>query len=803
MTKFYVCLLAASLFFVNVLTASAQSPLFWDVNSTNAGSSDDGVPTGTWNSTNTNWTTDGLGGAATPGIWDSTNTPVAEFSAAGGAAGSSYFVHVADAESANGLTFDDVLVTIDSTGGTLTLNGATPIVSIPTAGNQATITAPLAGTGGLSLTGGALSTLVLNSTSGANTYSGATSVGAGTVLKLGSAGQIPDGSVLTVANGSSQTKFDMNGNNETVRSISSTSTGSAGTIAIGANTLTIVDQTGDSNTYTGLYTSSAGGKIVKNGDGTLILNNFPAGFTGGEFIVNSGTVGIGQNNVFGTNGNGSKLTINPNNLATGPTLKRTGATINLGNAFMDIGGNFTYDNNGTSDTQYNGNAGASTTTLKADNPVITVINGSRTGGVFIFAGDIVDDGNIRGFTKAGAGTMLLGSKTNAYRGATTIQEGFLRVRKQTNAGNIGTARIGDGTGAVNLSGGQLEFNGSVITAGDPRTFTVTNPINVTATNSSIGYFSATATLGATNTIDFIFSSNTITTPGGDLAFKNEGSCTDNGGAGTCTFRPTFSGSGFTVSIPVTISNHATVNTRATQLNSTNATGTQTWSGPISGTGSLRRVTAGGTTVLSGANSFTGGAIVDGGTLSASLASTATFGGGDVTVNAGNAAIGTGVADAIGNTKKLTLLGGGIAGADTGYIDLAAGISERVGTLVLGSTTQTNGLTYGSTSSSALVQNNEYFSGAGIISMGVPGDYNGDQVVDGGDYVQWRKSPGTYGGTPGGYNLWRANYGATGPGSGAGAGRLIGGGSVPEPGTISLVIFAIGSVAATSRRRSRR
>jgi len=51
--------------------------------------------------------------------------------------------------------------------------------------------------------------------------------------------------------------------------------------------------------------------------------------------------------------------------------------------------------------------------------------------------------------------------------------------------------------------------------------------------------------------------------------------------------------------------------------------------------------------------------------------------------------------------------------------------------------------------------------------------------------------------PGGYNLWRSYYGTTGPGSGSG---LVGGGSVPEPGTITLVVVAIGSVVATSRRR---
>ena len=529
----------------------------------------------------------------------------------------------------------------------------------------------------------------------------------------------------------------MNGFDETVRSISSTGTGTTGTIAIGSQTLTINDQAGDTNTYTSLYTTSAGGKIIKNGDGTLILNNFPNGFVGGEFIVNSGTIGVGQNNIFGTFGNASKLTINPNNLPTGPTLKRTGGTINLAVSTMDIGGNFTYDTNGANDTQYNGANGTTTTTLKADNPVITVM-GDRTSGTFIFAGDIVDDGNVRGFTKAGPGVLTLGSQGNSYRGETTIQEGYLRVRKQTNAGNTGVTRIGDGMKAVNLSGGTLEYNGSLIAsipAENNRILTVTNPINVTA-DSGIGYY--TTGNAGTDTVTFIFSSDSITGTGGTLTFDRATSNASTLNA----FKPTFSGSGFSFGRPIVMNNESS--TKTIELNSTNTTGTQTWSGAISGDASYRRSGAG-ATVFSGANTFSGGTIVDGGTLTASGAS-ATLGGGNVTVNAGHAAIAAGVADAIANTKKLTLLGGGTGGvADEGYIDLASGISERVGTLVLGSTTQINGLTYGSTSSSALVQNNEYFSSSGIISVGVPGDFNDDNVVDGGDYILWRRES---------WHLWR-------------------------------------------------
>lgn len=804
MTKFFVSLIAASLFFITLPAARAQ--LFWDVNVANPGSSDDGVPNGTWNNTNTNWTTDGTNGSVATVQWDNANHPVAVFSAANGGSnsGGNYTVTVGGAESTDGLTFNDILVTLANSGsGSLTLTGATPTISVPTATNKATINVPIGGAAGLTLAGGSQSQLQLGA---ANTYTGATSIGAGTQLKLGASGVIPDASLLTLAHGNLNTLFDLNGFDETVRSIASSGSGSSPTIAIGNNTLTINDQAGDVNTYFGLYTASSNGKIVKNGDGQLTLNNFPAAFSG-EFVINSGIVGIGQNNIFGTGGTGSTLTINPNNTPTGPTLIRTGGTINLGVTKIHIGGNFTYDNNGGNDTQLNGSNGASTTTLMADNPVITVagdtiVDGAKTSGTFIFAGDIVDDGNIRGFTKSGPGTLTLGSKGNSYRGETTIQQGALNVRYQTNSANIGFSRIGDGNGRVNLSGGKLTYNGSTDTT--TRSFTVTNPVRVTA-DSEIDY--ASTTTGLTNSTDpagviFDFTIN----PNGDAFDWTGGTLTfrHNGASQGIVYRPSFSRTGFNYAGPVVLSG---AGTRKTVLQSTNTSGTQTWSGAISGNGSFRRVASGGETDFTGANTFTGGTIVDGGTLMAQ-GSTATLGGGDVTVNAGNVAISAGVANAIADTAKLTLAGGGTANTpDTGFISLATGINEHVTSLVLGATTMAAG-TYGAAGSAAanigLLNPNEYFSGLGIITVGaaaLAGDYNGDGKVNAADYVAWRMGQSPNPNTIGDYNTWRANFGA---GAGSGSGGLSSNGStVPEPGTLSLFIFAISSVLIASSSVVRR
>jgi hypothetical protein len=72
--------------------------------------------------------------------------------------------------------------------------------------------------------------------------------------------------------------------------------------------------------------------------------------------------------------------------------------------------------------------------------------------------------------------------------------------------------------------------------------------------------------------------------------------------------------------------------------------------------------------------------------------------------------------------------------------------------------------------------------AGVAPL--PGDYNHDSKVDASDYVVWRKDPTNpnYGGDPGGYDTWRANFGNP-PGSGSGS--LLGA-SVPEPSTLALV-----------------
>jgi hypothetical protein len=83
---------------------------------------------------------------------------------------------------------------------------------------------------------------------------------------------------------------------------------------------------------------------------------------------------------------------------------------------------------------------------------------------------------------------------------------------------------------------------------------------------------------------------------------------------------------------------------------------------------------------------------------------------------------------------------------------------------------------------------------------LPGDHNDDGVVDAADYVLWRINPDEYGGTTGGYDAYRQNFGDP-SGSGSGLADMAG---VPEPAAASLLLLANVCFAARSRpaRRAR-
>lgn len=229
----------------------------------------------------------------------------------------------------------------------------------------------------------------------------------------------------------------------------------------------------------------------------------------------------------------------------------------------------------------------------------------------------------------------------------------------------------------------------------------------------------------------------------------------------------------------------------------------------------------GTYVLAGTNTFSGGIdlyggrlstdfLTDGGVFNSATLTThpnATFGTGDIHVretpsnvalSMSRLTIPSGVLNAIADDAMLSIDGFNDINFRSAFAELGDGVNELVGSLVLGGVLQTAAGTYGSTSSLATFQFDEFFTGTGMITIPAPGqegDHNEDGIVDAADYVIWRKSPGDNGGDPGGYNAFFENFGE---GGGPGAG---GSGGVPEPTT--LVLLGLLAPFALAGRRSRK
>ncbi len=237
--------------------------------------------------------------------------------------------------------------------------------------------------------------------------------------------------------------------------------------------------------------------------------------------------------------------------------------------------------------------------------------------------------------------------------------------------------------------------------------------------------------------------------------------------------------------------------------------------PVVHNGDVFRVSTGSTLVffgqVSGAGAFTGGGATffEGGyspgnsPAAVSLDGRVTFGDTNVLkIELGGTTLGTQY-DHVAVAGQLTLDGK----LQVSKIDLSNGFNFAPGQsfdiLDWSSLSGTFSTLQLPTLSAGLMWNTSQLYTAGILSVGLPGDFNGNGMVDAADFIAWRKGLGTLY-TQDDYNLWRSNFGHT-AGSGAGAGgfnsSVIAGSArvaVPEPSGLALLILA-GSLLSLHRR----
>ena len=561
-----------------VITIVSVPTLYWTGSTTGTGLAD---ASGNWDTTgaNTVWSSAATGG--TPQAW--ANGDMASF----GAGGTSPVTVTIDQSgvSASAITFNAMgtggayTIASGGTGDDLNLTGATTV----TMNSNATISAPIVGTGALNVAGPDTLTL-----SGSNTYTGGTIINSGSTLNVTGSitGAVTDGGTFDVGN-----------------SLSITDLTGSGAINLGSNSLTINPTAAD--TFSGTPTGTFIFRVASN---SLTLNGNLAGFSGIYDPINSGTLTLnatgllnsaavlesqnnGTLNVAESNLNGNVLDFFSNNV--NGVINVTGSL-----ASGTLGGINLLDTSGTTINTLDG--GGNTYTLTVNGP-ITSNNATGSNTLILQDGTFVLASANNAADFVGNGTLQIGNNAGPF---STVQF--------ASAANLPGSNIG-----INMEGGELQFTGS-------GTATIANSITDTNSNDIIdgGGLLNTLTLGSSitnatgstltvqNAAFILAGTNSSTFSGGSLQIGNGsiGGTVDFGSAANLpgpavTIAMGKAALNYTGSSSIIVANPFTISTGSSNVIDANAQ-QLTLSNSITDTGGAL-VLQHGTFVLTGTNNGTG------------------------------------------------------------------------------------------------------------------------------------------------------------------------------------------------------
>ena len=573
-------------------------------------------------------TSGGAGGAAS----DNSNN--------GGAAGGSGAVTVTAFGAGQNVTLAGAVQTNGATGGAGGANagktggdgGAAGAITVVAAGGSISFGGTLNATGG---------------TGGTGNIAGATGAGANISLSVGAASTLNQvinaglGSLFKGGTGSLALTQANNYSGGTTISggtlaVSGMGTAGTGTIAVGANTLDVVNGANVTNAVTingGTIANSAGAGTLSAG-GMTLLGDSNVSSAGAGLVISAGITDGASN--FGVTklGAGTVTLSSANTYDGGTTINAGTLSISNDNQLGGVGGGIAFGGGTLLTTA--GVTSARAVTLTGTGIIDEGGNSAAFSGVFSGAG---------GLTKNGSGTVTLTSTANnTYDGVTTINAGTLSAQHANALGStaggtvvasgatleiagvaigaeavtlngIGVGGLGaiTGIGTASLSGGVTLGSNSVI--GGAGTLTLSGVINDGASSFGVGKAgSGTLILGGVNTYD-----GPTSIGGGTLQIATDSALGNAPGAFTPA-QLALTGGGIlktTASFALDIKrgvqlglgggtfNTDPATTLAIQYDGSNAA--------IRGTGLLTK-TGGGTLVLPAGNTYSGVTAINAGTL---------------------------------------------------------------------------------------------------------------------------------------------------------------------------------------------